>query len=262
MNYDESLVKLRFVGEKLDQKAIPIYELGTALVALQRLIHKAHLSRLDRLSESNYPSKKERINLALQLGARRRLSDAYGLVPVNAEEGNFDYISELADFAIKNIAAYESVADFDYFQRIADNRKLYIINIYNQISALSDRIGNVGGIESIEISGHLSGDARAVYITSETRDLVKTVKGRLMKGPLTQLLGEVVDFNPVGNIVRLLVDSQNRVMAVRMTLDDFSRVRYSRQRRPRLRVEGWPLHKMGVESLKYESFEARIVDIN
>jgi len=43
MKDTDPIIWLRFIGEDLDLKALPIYELGSVLVALQRIIHKAYL---------------------------------------------------------------------------------------------------------------------------------------------------------------------------------------------------------------------------
>jgi hypothetical protein len=39
---DETLIWLRFEGEGLDIRGVPVYELGEVLIALQRIVHKAY----------------------------------------------------------------------------------------------------------------------------------------------------------------------------------------------------------------------------
>lgn len=255
MAYDDSLIRIRFIGDSLQTRSVPVYELGQALIALQRLIHKAHLSKTQRLTRSNFPSKEERIALAMQLGERRRASDGYALVPVH--DDSLPHLSELTEFALRNVFAYGSVRDFDRFQNIEDDRKLYIINIYNQVADLANRIGNIGGIESIEIAGRTPTPIPTVYITQETIQLVKEVKGRLVRGPLMCIEGEVSELNPATNTVRIYLQDAGRFVAIRLTPHQFHEVRYSQIQNPRIFVTGWPLHKMGVESLKFESFDSQ-----
>ena len=259
MAYDNSLIRIRFIGENLERRSVPIYELGVSLVAIQRLIHKAHLSRTQRLVRTNFPSKEERMNLALQLGERRRASDGYALVPVDGDEAG--YLSELTEYSLRNILAYGSRRDFELFREIEDERKLYIINTYNQIENLAQRIGNVGGIEAIEISGETENPVPAVYITEQTTELLRDVKGQQFRGVLTEIHGSVTDLYPANNTIKLFLNEELRSIAIRLTPDQFDTIRYSRIRNPEIHVVGWPLHKMGVESLKYDTFEARAVDM-
>jgi hypothetical protein len=262
MEYDNSLIRLRFIGDDLQTRSIPIYELGVSLIALQRLLHKAHLLHTERLTYSNFPKKAERRHLALQLIARKRASDGYGFDPISEEAIDITYLSQLTEITLKNIAAYSSVNDFELFRQIDDDRKLYVINAYNQVADLALRIGNIGGIQSIEISGRTPTPTPAVYITAETADLVRTVKGKLLRGPLQDLIGDVVGLYPQTFTIKIFVKAGARSVNIRCTPQAFDNVRHFQKRNPTIRTVGWPLHKMGVESLKFETFEAREIFIN
>jgi len=43
MEQQESLLWLRFIGDDLNIKSLPIYELGTVLIAFQQIVNKAYL---------------------------------------------------------------------------------------------------------------------------------------------------------------------------------------------------------------------------
>ena len=254
--YDESLIRVRFIGDDLENRSIPIYELGLSLIAIQRLVHKAFLLKAKRLTHSNFPSKGERIRLALQLSGRKRASDGYAFDPVYPQISDSRGLQEITDIMLRNVAAYASVRDFERFKTLDDDRRLYVINVYNQISDLATRIGNIGGIESIEVSTSASSNVPAVHITSETVDLVRTVKGKLMQGLRSTITGTVTDLMPNTKNIRLMTQEFPRQITVRLSASDFDKIRYSAYQSLFLQITGWPMHKMGVESLKYEVFEA------
>lgn len=261
MAYDDSLIRLRFIGNDLKTRSIPIYELGVSLVATQRLVHKAHLLHTKKLAYTHFPKKEERRHLALQLTERKRASDGYGLNPISEDDGDVSYLSELTEVALKNIAAYSSVRDFDSFRQIEDDRKMFVINAYNQVADLALRVGNIGGIESIEISGRTPRPVPSVYITSETAELVRMVKGKLQRGSLQELIGDVTGLYPQTYNIRIHVKTESRNVNIRCEPQAFDEVRHFKKRNATIRVLGWPLHKMGVESLKYETFEAKEIQI-
>jgi hypothetical protein len=51
MRKDEPALWIKFSGELLDLRSIPIYELGDTLVAIQRIIHKTFLHNEERLQK-------------------------------------------------------------------------------------------------------------------------------------------------------------------------------------------------------------------
>src|SRR5260370_20318423 len=76
-----SVLRIRFVGPALNERGVPIYELGKSLVAIQRMVHKARM--LEKRNEARRPflTFDERSQFALQIADRRRGSDEYGLTP-------------------------------------------------------------------------------------------------------------------------------------------------------------------------------------
>jgi hypothetical protein len=81
----EPTLLLKFSGEGLDVRGVPVYELGDTLIALQRVIHKAYLFQHGRLGEGLPLRKAERQQLSLQIVDRERSSDLYVLAPFLAD---------------------------------------------------------------------------------------------------------------------------------------------------------------------------------
>src|ERR1700742_3202198 len=80
VRYEDSLLRLRFVGEDFERRSVPIYELGTTLVAIQRIVNKAYQFQNGELQQSARLDEEQRERMALQIGAREKASDGYGLV--------------------------------------------------------------------------------------------------------------------------------------------------------------------------------------
>ena len=83
--FEKSLLSIKFTGDELEHHGVSIYDLSECLLALQRIIHKAHLAQENRLYKGSYPKKEIREKLALQLGSRKKGSDLFALVPLIAD---------------------------------------------------------------------------------------------------------------------------------------------------------------------------------
>jgi hypothetical protein len=78
---DEDLIYIRFEGELLETCSLPIYELGTSLIAIQRIVHKSALFAEGKLERGTHLTTKRRAELALQVSSHRKSSDFWGLRP-------------------------------------------------------------------------------------------------------------------------------------------------------------------------------------
>src|SRR5438270_13634745 len=78
IRYDDSLIRLRFIGEAFEGRSVPIYELGVALIAVQRIINKTYLYQTGELLRTSWVEAEARDRIALQLGSRHHSSDGYG----------------------------------------------------------------------------------------------------------------------------------------------------------------------------------------
>ena len=66
--FENGIYSIRIVGEELSHRGVSIYDLSNSLLAIQRIVHKAHLSLEDRLVKGAFPDTEDRQRLALQLG--------------------------------------------------------------------------------------------------------------------------------------------------------------------------------------------------
>jgi hypothetical protein len=97
---------LKFSGEELDVRSVPIYELGDTLVAIQRIIHKTFLFENDRLKKRAQLTQDERQRLSLQISERRKSSDLYALVPFAFDPALQQYLLSLLKVGLDTLAKY------------------------------------------------------------------------------------------------------------------------------------------------------------
>lgn len=65
------LVFIRYVGNNLDLTVLPIFELGNSLIAIQRIIHKIHLYKENRLEKYAKPSFKKTSTCFANFGQKK-----------------------------------------------------------------------------------------------------------------------------------------------------------------------------------------------
>ena len=94
--YENALFTIRFSGEELKTRGVSIYDLSNSLLAIQRIVHKAHLSMKDKLLKGAFPNEEDRQILALQISERRRSSDSFGLIPILSNPQTLAYLNQIA----------------------------------------------------------------------------------------------------------------------------------------------------------------------
>src|SRR5690606_19685943 len=105
-SYENGLLTIRFIGEELHVRGVSIYDLSTSLLAVQRIMHKAYLAQEGRLEKGAFPDKEEREILALQLGERRRASDAFALVSLLSDPAIQAQVSKVVDWVCGGLISY------------------------------------------------------------------------------------------------------------------------------------------------------------
>ncbi len=168
MNQEESMLWLRFIGEDLNIKSLPISELGTVLVAFQQIINKAYLFEKQSLTKGAKLSIPDRKSCALQIGAHRKSSDEYGFITFVTDPVVVDHVKTLVVDAAVALGAYALGKAVSKNENEPSNQ-YFIGSIYNQVTAINDRIENIGGVESIEIRGGSGVDVEKVTFTTETQ---------------------------------------------------------------------------------------------
>ena len=104
--FEKSLLSIKFTGDELEHHGVSIYDLSECLLALQRIIHKAHLAQENRLYKGSYPKKEIREKLALQLGSRKKGSDLFALVPLIADPNINEALRKAFDYVISGVVGY------------------------------------------------------------------------------------------------------------------------------------------------------------
>jgi len=100
------VLTIRFVGEQLKKQGLPIYELGLAFVAVQRIVNKAFLALKKRLDKGSFPNRREREILALQIACYEKRSDFFALTPLIFDPVNQQLVKKCIEFVLSGIISY------------------------------------------------------------------------------------------------------------------------------------------------------------
>ena len=255
----ETVLEVRFSGEQLDVHGIPIYELGTVFVSIQRMVHKAYLSQEDRLNSGRSPARHEREMLSLQIGVRRHGSDLFGLVPVLADPTTLRVIMQAVDYLIAGLTSYAVGTVLGRVSSESDgSRQMFIGAIYADTVNVVNRIGNVGGCERIEISSPTGGTGEMVTFDASSRDYVRSLDASFYLGAVQTLEGDVFRLYPNHDVVEIR-RLDGRRCKVFLRADDFSLVRYSQTHSGRIGIAGRPRFRIGAETRTFSEFEGTTV---
>jgi len=255
----DAIFTIRFVGPELKVHGMPIYELGAAFIAIQRLFHKAHLSETEKLTKGKYPEKAVRKRLALQIGAHERRSDFFGLVPIVTDPSAREAISSAAEFVYDVIKSYAAKKVLDVLKTEKDESKqVYIGSVQADVVNIVNRIGNTGGCESIEIGAPHYAPQQVLELDSGIRDYVRMLGHEYFLGKSQELVGDVFKLYPNLGMVEVRRKSGKRKCKVFFLEEkDFERVRLSKNPSPRISVYGRPRYRLGAEGRAFTEFEGQ-----
>jgi hypothetical protein len=254
--YENGLLTVRFIGPELNTRGVSIYDLSTTLLALQRIIHKAYLAQNDRLQKGAYPDKKERAILALQIGERRRASDAFALLSILNEPAVQATISRVIDWVGSALTSYYLTRVVQDIGSIKNPQQQNLISsIYPEALQLSQRIDAVGGVEAISLGSPGLGQEVVAVFDERNKDYISSLKGETALGTRQEIEGKVYKLYPASNIVAIRRGGGSTVN-VFLNENDFHEIRYRQERSPRYSFNGWPRYKFGVETKAITEFEA------
>jgi len=258
--YDNSLIKLRFLGDGLENHSVPIYELGVCLIEIQRMIHKAHQVDSDEHVSKAYLSFNDRASLALQLTSRKKASDGYGLDTILTNPASAAAIGAYAAWILIALSKYVSRKVTSPAAPANRSQHVFNVFIYNQVRSLTSRINNIGGIQGIEISSSAAGSPRSAILDAETKQYVSELKDQVATGPIREITGTVIDFIPAEDavIIKEPFGLQSKVL---LSTKDFELLRYSEDKNPVAVFSGEPIYRLGVETYRYEALRGEIVRI-
>ena len=254
--FENGLYSIRFVGEELAHRGVSIYDLSNSLLAIQRIVHKAHLSLEDRLVKGAFPDKEHRHQLALQLGERRRQSDAFALIPILNDPQIQQYMLKLADYVASGLVGYFVG---DVINRVQDepdhNKQIFIGSIYTEVANIVNRIDGAGGVEAINIGLPSMQRETIASFDSGSKDYLAAIKGEIVLGGYQEIKGKVYKLYPASNIVAIRRGG-GRTVSIFLNEADFDRIRYHRENNPMFIFKGRPRFQFGVETKVVSEFVA------
>lgn len=254
--FENGIYSIRFVGEELSERGVSIYDLSNSLLALQRIVHKAHLSLEDRLVKGAFPDKEDRQRLALQLGERRRQSDAFALVPILTDPQVQQYMLKLADYVASGIVGYYVGDVLKRVQSEKDpNKQIFIGSIYTEVANIVNRVDASGGVDGINIGLPSRGRETIATFDANTKEYLSSIKGEVVLGTYQEIQGKVYKFYPASRIVAIR-RSGGRTVSVFLNEKDFDRIRYLRESNPSFIFRGHPRFQFGVETKVVSEFVA------
>ncbi len=255
-NYENGILTVRFTGENLSLHGVSIYDLGESLLALQRIVHKAYLAKEGRLYKGSYPNKEEREKLALQLGERRRSSDAFALVPLLADPNIQDFMKKLCDYILSGIVGYYTGDLLDRVKNEKDeNKRIFIGAIYGEVVNIVNRVDTIGGVEGISIGAPALGRETVAAFSSETKKYLAEIKDETYLGSYQEINGSVYKFYPASRIIGIRRAGGNTI-TVFLNEKDFEEIRYKKETNPMYRFKGHPVYKFGIETKSVSEFQA------
>lgn len=233
---------------------MPIYELGVALIAIQRIIHKSVLYESGRLEKGASLKPRERELAALQIVSHRKTSDAWGLGTylTNPEYGPI--IQNIIGVAIVALSAY-------VWKKITRNEdppknQILIVNIFPEIKSLTDRIGNIGGVDGIEISSSQNMRQEPLLITDETQRYIREIQNDSFPGNPCEVTGYITRLYPKSFHLEL-EDSPRHYVRISMSEELFDRIRIIPVINDRkFTFAGIPYYKLGDTDAKFSEFRA------
>lgn len=254
--YENGLFTIRFNGDDFDQRGVNIYDLGNSLLAMQRIVHKAFLSQEGRLQKGAFPRKEERERLSLQLGERRRRSDAFALVPVLSDPVVQDYMKGVAQYVISGIVGYYTGNVLDRIHREKDqNKKIFIGSLYTEVANIVNRIDASGSVDSISLGSPVLERGTVASFNSDTKDYLQSIKDEYFLGDYQEIKGHPYKLYPDSKIVAIKRPGGSTV-SIFLNDEDFNEIRYRRESKAEYIFKGRPKYQFGIETRAVTEFEA------
>ena len=268
---EEPSLLLKFSGEGLDVRSIPIYELGDTLVAVQRIIHKTFLFENDRLKKHAQLTQDERQRLSLQISERRRSSDVYALIPFAIDPAIQQYVLTLLKAGLGALAKYalKSVLSDNSTQKSGTTTihardvqgSVLVGAIYAETVQITNHINNIGGIDSIELIPSSGLNISPVKLTTDTQTYVREIANESYRGEPDEIVGYVTRLYPNRLLAEIKL-APSRYVKVGLNEQSFNFVRYKTEAEQQLRFKGRPIVRLGKDLSTFQEFEAESVEID
>lgn len=251
------LLSIIFEGEALEKRSLPIYELASTLISVQRIVHKAALFAEGKLEKGSHLPTERRKELALQVSSHQKGSDIWGLAPFLTDRALGPIFQGLIVIGIGALGAYAARK----ISSVKDSQKpqLLVVNIFPEVKQMTDRIGNIGGVDRIKLFLPSQAPMDAVTIDADTQEYVRELEYQLVSGKKMKICGVVTRLFPQS--FRLdLEDAPGHYVRVRTSEEIFEKVRRLRSLAEReICFEGVPHYKLGETRAGLHEFEAQRV---
>ena len=258
--FENGLFTIRFTGDDFNVRGVSIYDLSNTLLAIQRIVHKAYLSKNRRLKKGAFPNKEEREELALQVGERRRKSDAFALLPILSDPAVHASMKELAAYFISGITGYYTGKVLDHIHQEKDqDKKIFISSLYTEVSSIANRIDASGSVDAISIGSPILDRETFASFNSETKEYLKTLKNEYFLGDYQEITGRVYKLYPGSRIVAIRGDDGNTT-SIFLEDEDFKEIRYTKETKPKFIFKGRPKYQFGVKTKTITEFEAHEIE--
>lgn len=276
----DNLLSIRFIGNELETKAVPIYELGQVLISIQRIVNKAYLFREGRLELDSQLSDDEQRLVSLQIASRFKKSDGYGLIPFFTDPATIEIVKTVLTEGIKVLGTYalakvelkkeQKKKEIELGQKREaesqtpsqqDNKpsQIFVSAVYNDIKVLTERFDNRGDITNIELA-LVNSDLPPVTIGLETKEYVKYLENQPVLGETQDISGIIERLDQFRLIAEVRL-SAKRIIKVHLEPDFFETARYKVGKNQTVTFTGRPIMKLGARS-KFKEFEAYKITLN
>jgi len=217
---------IRFVGELLNDRSMPLYELGETFVALQRIVYKAHLHNIGKYEPGAKLAPKDRKAVALCVGGQRRGSDLYEIYQFITSPDGLDLAKQLIPMVLYGVGAYAVGKIVGNKQQPSTNIN-FITSIYKEVNIITDRIGNIADVTQIDLASDLLKDKKPITIDATTRDYVRSLASDPQLGHPVKLEGTLTKLLTKRLRAELELGPREFVQ-IRMSEPLFRQVRFSR----------------------------------
>lgn len=254
--FESAVLTIRFEGPDLKKRSMPIYDLGTALIAAQRIINKAHQAE-EGLSTAPVLQLPTRKMLSLQIAAHRKTSDFFALVPFLTDRHSLEVVSAAATFAVDILKSFATKQIENLFtSKNTESKQIYAGAVYGDVINVVNRIDNSGFCQAIEIGAPSQNSAGTARFDSTSRDYVRALENVTHLGPIQTVKGSVIRLVPRDNVVEIRVSYRRKVKVI-FDQDLFDKVRYSKHQNQYLQVSGRPRYRLSARNESFNEFEGQ-----
>lgn len=261
----EGVLWIRFIGDNLETRSIPVYELGQVLISLQQIVYKTYLYKKGRL-ESRGLTKDEREQSALQISYHEKGSDIYGITSFLSDPTVNTILMEM----LKAMGVYAVKKLIDILKKKKPEKKdlkelpadrLHSAFIFEQVLNIFKRLESTGKISAIEISIKLGTESFKIELKTDTKKNVRDLRDETILGEKEEIIeGTVTRLYLRQKIVYVLTEDDVHVK-VKLTEDHFRNIRFNATLDKTVKFTVRPRYRFGMERLKTDEYEAESVEI-